>query len=172
MSKVSESTINFTVFEGGTQYYGMAKAKLPSISNIMQEIEGAGIAGKYESSILGHINAMTLGLNFRNPTEDAITLMEPREHTIELRVPVQELNRVSGRKLVTAFKHVFILTPKTLDLGEVAPAAAGNPSGEYAVRYWAIFIDGKNVLEIDMLNFIYKVNGTNYLAEVRKALGV
>lgn len=51
------------------------------------------------------------------------------------------------------------------------PAAPSNGSGEYAVRYWATYIDGKKVREVDQLNFICYVNGTDYLADVRKALG-
>ena len=47
-----------------------------------------------------------------------------------------------------------------------------NGSGEYAVRYWATYIDGKKVREVDQLNFICYVNGTDYLADVRKALGM
>ena len=54
----------------------------------------------------------------------------------------------------------------------VAPAAPSNGSGEYAVRYWATYIDGKKVREVDQLNFICYVNGTDYLADVRKALGM
>ena len=56
--------------------------------------------------------------------------------------------------------------------GSVAPAAPSNGSGEYAVRYWATYIDGKKVREVDQLNFICYVNGTDYLADVRKALGM
>ena len=34
------------------------------------------------------------------------------------------------------------------------------------------YIDGKKVREVDQLNFICYVNGTDYLADVRKALGM
>ena len=40
-----------------------------------------------------------------------------------------------------------------------------------AVRYWATYLDGKKVRELDPLNFICYINGTDYLAAVRKALG-
>ena len=44
-------------------------------------------------------------------------------------------------------------------------------SGEYAVSYYALYLDGKKVVEIDQLNFIYYINGKDYLEDVRKALG-
>ncbi len=62
--------------------------------------------------------------------------------------------------------------PRATRAAPLPPAAPSNGSGEYAVRYWATYIDGKKVREVDQLNFICYVNGTDYLADVRKALGM
>jgi hypothetical protein len=134
-------------------------------------LQGAGISGTFESVILGHLEAMTLTLNFRTLVRDAIKLLEPRDHQIDLRVAQQDKDTVSGQTVVTALKHVFVCKPKMLNPGTVAPATPADASGEYAVTYWATFINGVRTLEIDILNFIYFVNGTDYLAEVRAALG-
>ena len=77
-----------------------------------------------------------------------------------------------GKVVVRAVKHILVVIPKSDKGGSVAPAAPSNGSGEYAVRYWATYIDGKKVREVDQLNFICYVNGTDYLADVRKALGM
>ena len=171
MSKINETIINFQVYENSTEYYGMAEVALPEISNITNEVKGAGISGTFESVVLGHLEAMTLTLNFRTLVKDAIALLEPRDHQIDLRVAQQDKDTVSGQTKVVAVKHVFVVKPKKLNPGKVAPASPADASGEYAVTYWATFIDGKKSLEIDILNFIYYVNGTDYLADVRKALG-
>ena len=39
------------------------------------------------------------------------------------------------------------------------------------MRYWKTWLNGKEVREVDPMNMIYKVNGVDYLADVRKALG-
>ncbi len=171
MSKINESVINFQVYENATEYYGMAEVTLPEISNITSEVKGAGISGTFESVILGHLEAMTLTLNFRTLVKDAIALLEPRDHQIDLRVAQQDKDTVSGQTKVVAMKHVLLVKPKKLSPGKVAPASPADASGEYGVTYWATFIDGVKTLEIDILNFIYFVNGTDYLADVRKALG-
>ena len=72
---------------------------------------------------------------------------------------------------VRAIKHILVVIPKTHTPGTVAPATPENGTGEFAVRYWATYIDGKKVREIDPLNFICLIDGTDYLADVRKALG-
>jgi P2 family phage contractile tail tube protein len=170
-SRIDEAIINFMVYENATEYYGMAEVTLPEISNITEEVKGAGISGTYESVILGHLEAMTLTLNFRTLVQSAVALLEPRDHQIDLRVAQQGKDTNSTGLKVTPVKHVLVVKPKKLNPGKVAPAAAAEASGEYAVTYWATFIDGKKVLEIDILNFIYFVNGFDYLAKVKKALG-
>lgn len=171
MARINESVINFQVYEDATEYYGMAEVTLPEISNITNEVKGAGISGTFESVVLGHLEAMSLTLSFRTLVKDAITLHEPRDHQIDLRVAQQDKDTVTGQTKVVALKHIFVVKPKKLSPGKVAPASPGDASGEYAVTYWATFIDGQKTLEIDILNFIYFVNGTDYLADVRKALG-
>ena len=171
MAKVDETVIGFAVYEDATEYYGMSEVTLPEISNLTEEISGAGMGGKVEAVILGAIEAMTTILNFRTVTKNAIKLHEPREHKIDLRVAQQNKNTTKGVTEVGRVKHLLTLTPKKLNPGKVATASAAEVSGEYATTYFATYIDGKKMLEIDPLNYIYFVNGKDWLADVRKALG-
>lgn len=168
---MDQSVINFAVYEDSVEMLGMAKATLPDLTWLTQNISGAGIGGNVEAVILGHSDAMTLGLNFRTTSEHAIKLSEPRRHNIDLRIAQQGEDTVAGKVKVQPVKHIFVVIPKTDKGGSVAPAASTDGSGEYAVRYWATYIDGKKVREIDPLNYICIINGIDYLADVRKALG-
>lgn len=171
MPKIDESVINFAVYEDSVEYVGMAKASLPDLTALTQNISGAGIAGNVEAVILGHFDTMTLALDFRTTTEQAIRLSEPRRHTIDLRVAQQVEDTVAGAVKVQAVKHLFVVIPKRDVGGSIAPAAPTDASGEYAVRYWATYIDGVKKREIDPLNFICFVNGVDYLADVKRVLG-
>ncbi|MCM1059668.1 MAG: phage major tail tube protein [Eubacterium sp.] len=171
MPKVDETVINFAVYEEGTEFLGMAEVSLPELSYIINEVKGAGINGTFESVALGHVEAMTITLNFRTLVKSAVKLSEPRNHQIDLRIAQQSTENVSGNTGVTKVKHVFIVRPKKLAPGKVAPASPADASGEYAATYWATWIDGEKVVEIDILNFKCEINGVDYLADVRKALG-
>lgn len=168
---MDQSVINFAIYEDGSEYLGMASVALPDLNALTQSVSGAGIAGNVDAVILGHFEAMSMTLNFRTMTEQSIKLSEPRRHNIDLRVAQQEEDPVSGTVGAVAVKHVLVVVPKSDKGGSVAPASPSNGSGEYAVRYWKTYIDGKKVREIDPLNFICEINGTDYLADVRKALG-
>ena len=168
---MDQSVINFAVYEDSTEFVGLAKVTLPDLTALTQSISGAGIAGNIESVQLGHFEAMTLGLSFRNTTKQVIRLAEPRRHNIDLRIAQQDENTVKGAVETRSVKHVFVVIPKSTKGGTVAPASPTDGSGEYTVRYWANYIDGQKVMEIDPMNFICYINGVDYLADVRKALG-
>ena len=171
MPKFDESVINFAVYEDGVDHLGIASATLPNLAAIIQTVSGAGIPGNVEAPVLGHYDAMTLGLNFRTTTEQGVRLSEPRRHNIDLRAAQQIEDTVSGTIKVQNIKHIMVVIPKTETGGSIAPASPTNGSGEYSVRYWATYIDGTRVREIDPLNFICYFNGTDYLADGRTALG-
>jgi len=169
--KVENGVTNFAVYEDATQYYGMAEVTLPEITALTEEVKGAGISGTFNGAYVGHLEAMTLTLNFRSVTKDAIKLLEPRNHQIDLRVAQQKWNSEAGKFEHTRVKHILMVTPTKFVPGKLAPASPAEASGEYGATYFATYIDGVKTLEIDILNFIYYVNGTDYLADVRKALG-
>ena len=171
MPNFDESVINFAVYEDSVEYVGMAGVTLPNLAAIVQTLSGAGIAGNVEVPVLGHYDVLSLTLNFRTTTEHSVRLSEPRRHNIDLRMAQQIEDTVAGEVKVQSIKHVLVVVPKTDTGGTIAPAAPTNGSGEYSVRYWATDIDGAKVREIDPLNFICEVNGVDYLADVRKAIG-
>ena len=171
MAKVDELVINYALYEDATEYMGTTEVTLPDLEYLSEEMNGAGIAGNVEEIIIGHLNAMTTTLNFRTVTNAAVKLMEPRVHKIDLRVAQQQMNMRTSETGVMSVKHIMKIKPKKTALGKVAAASTADVSGEYAVSYYAMYLDGKKATEIDPLNFICTINGKDYLADVRKALG-
>ncbi len=171
MAKIDELVINFAVYEDATEYLGMAEATLPDLEFLTEKMSGAGIGGNVEEIIIGHLSAMTTTLNFRTVCKSAVRLLEPRVHKLDLRVAQQQMNNRTSETEVATVKHIMKVKPKKTTLGKVAAASTADVSGEYAVSYYAMYLDGKKNTEIDPLNFICIINGYDYLAAVRKALG-
>ncbi len=171
MAKVDELVINYALYEDATEYMGTTEVTLPDLEYMTEELSGAGIAGNVEETIIGHLNAMTTTFNFRTVTKSAVKLMEPRVHKIDLRVAQQRMNMRTSANEVSKVKHIMKIKPKKTALGKVAAASTADVSGEYAVSYYAMYIEGKKMTEIDPLNFICEINGVDYLKDVRKALG-
>ena len=163
--------ISYTVYEDAIEKLGVTEATLTDLEYMSETLSGAGIGGEIEEVLIGMMSAMTTTLNFRNVCPAAVSLAEPRTHKIDLRVAQQVTDSKTGDTKVVSVKHILKLKPKKTSMGKVATASAGELSGDYATSYFKTTYNGKTVTEIDPLNFICIINGTDYLAEVRKALG-
>ena len=138
-----------------------------------ETIKGAGIAGEIDSPTLGHFGSMTLTLNWRTITADnAGILLEPKAHSFDLRAAQQQYDAGSGAYGISPAKVVVKATPKTTNLGKLEVGTMTDTSSEFEVSYIKITVDNKEILELDKLNFIYKVNGTDYMSDARTALGI
>ena len=166
-----EAYIDFEVYEDATNLIGVAQATLPDISFLSQQITGAGISGNIDAVLIGMIDAMTLAMNFRSATDSATRLLSPTKHNLDLRVAEQYWDTVGAGKGIQADKYVMLVVPKSLKPGVVAPASAADVSGEYSVQYYAANRDGEQLWEIDPWNYVCTINGVDYMADVRKALG-
>ncbi len=169
--KRTEAYIDFTVYRNSRELLGVAKATLPDIKFLTQTISGAGVAGNTEAVLKGMMDTMTLRLDFLSATDAAVNLIAPVKHNIDLRVAEQQWNKVAARSEVVATKYVMVVIPKTLTVGGVAPASPADASGEYAIYYYAAYKGKKQLWELDPYNYICKINGVDYMKEVRSALG-
>lgn len=171
MNKQPQAIIDFEVYENAVNMVGVAKATLPDIAYLTQVITGAGIGGNVEAVLVGMMEAMTLTLNFRSATGDATKLLRPEAHQIDLRVAEQDWDTVKVNREILATKYVMVVMPKNTKPGNVAPASAADASGEYSVYRYAAYKDGKTLWEIDPYNYVCVIDGVDYMAEIRKALG-
>ena len=151
MPKVDQLVNNFAVYEDAVDYIGIAEVEFPELAWLVEEIKGAGLS--------------------RTVTPAAVKMNEPRIHNLDCRVSQQGYNSNQGQHKQESLKHILRTMPKKLAVGKAAVASPADASGEHAVYYYAIYRDGKKETEIDPVNFICLINGVDYLAEVRKALG-
>lgn len=171
MAKVDEFVVSYAMYENGTEYMGTTEVTLPDLEFMTEELSGAGIAGTVEEVITGNMSAMTTTFNFRTVGKWTTKLLEPRVHNIDLRVAQQNMETKDGTTSVSSVKHIMKIKPKKTTLGKVSAASTADASGEYSVLYYALYVDGVKITEVDPLNFICIINGKDYLQEVRKALG-
>ncbi|MCD8052259.1 MAG: phage major tail tube protein [Clostridiales bacterium] len=170
MAKIDVGVINYQLFEGSTEYVGITEADLPSLEFMTATVTGAGIAGEFEVILIGQMKAMEITLKHTVLTAQAINLSTPETHTWELR-EVQQSLTAGGVLTPTGVKHIFKVLPKQMEGGTLKPQSTSDPSTVASVLYWAEYRDGEKVMELDPLNNICFINGTDYLASVRSALG-
>lgn len=172
LQTIDEKLIAFSVFLNGNIPLGVADVQLPKLSNLSDSFTGAGIAGEINSIMDGHYGPLLLTLTWRTtPTDEAVQLLIPQSHLIEFRSSIQVLDKKDstygkvGKKITVRAKN------KDLDLGKAQVASAMDGSTEMECTYLKIENEGKKILELDKYNYIFSVNGTDFLATVRSQLG-
>jgi len=167
-----ENMINYMVYLDGDVLIGTANVDLPSFDALTEKVKGAGIAGEVEAPIIGHYDILTLGIQWRTITAEAISLIAPVAHALDFRGSQQVYDSSSGSYSTVPVKVVVRAMPKKTSLGKMVVAGQTDTKNEFEVSYIKVYIDGDETLELDKYNFIFSVNGEDYLADVRNDLGL
>lgn len=171
MSQQPAVYINLEIYEDGRNLLGVAKVQLPSITYPCVTISGAGMMGNMEVPLYGMVDNMTMSIDFLTTTEEAVRLAAPTKHQLDMRVAEEFWEVETAEVDIWADKFVVICRPKEIAPGTVAPMATPDTKGTFAVYYYAAYKDGKQLWEIDKRNMKCVINGVDYMAPVRKALG-
>ncbi len=161
---------HFNVFTQGQSYIGLVESiKLPKLSKKMEAWRGGGMLGEVEID-LGlekleleqEIGGFCLDAykQFGVTTIDGVMLRFAGSYQRD------DTGAVQAVEVVVRGRH------KEIDPGDSKSGDKGKTVVKSALTYYKLTVDGKEVLEIDILSFIYKVDGNDVLAEHRKAIGL
>ncbi|MCM0759608.1 phage major tail tube protein [Sporomusa sphaeroides DSM 2875] len=171
MNRIPEKLINFRAYENGTNFVGLVDAELPKLEAMTETVKGAGIAGEYDSPVIGHYQSMELSLSWRTPTPKSLSLAAPKVHQLDLRGAIQVHDAANGTYRAVPLRVTVNGIPKSTEPGKLEVGSPTDSSNTLEVTYYKVWYDGKEYIEIDKLNFICKIDGVDYLAAVRLALG-
>lgn len=169
---ITQKMINYRVYDNGNDLLGMADVQLPSIEYLSESIKGAGIAGEFDAPTMGHFAPMALTINWRTIDKEQLALSGISGKKLDLRAAIQAYNASTGEYVIKALRVVVIGTPKKADLGKLVVAGTSDASTELSVSYLKVELDGVKLIEIDIFNYIGFIDGKDWLADVKKALGL
>lgn len=169
---VPEKLINYRVYLNGDDMLGTSDVTLPTLEAMTETVKGAGIAGEIESPVMGHFSSMEIELNWRTLEKSNVLLASPTGVHLDLRGAQQVYDSGSGTFISRPVKVVVRGVPKSTELGKLEVGATTDTKNTIEVNYIKITVDQDTILEIDKYNYICNINGTDYLAAVREALGL
>lgn len=172
MNPIPNTTNNFRVYLAGRGLLGIATVVLPNIQNMTDDLKGSGIFGTLTLPVAAHVQAMTLTINWHTFIGDVAVCFAQEKLQLELYTAIQAQDMQRGKLVFKQFKCVIRGMPTSMNLGTLDPGVKSTPANEWAVEYIKAWYDGAEVFEIDPLNGIYTVNGIDYGADIRTALGM
>lgn len=172
MQDTLEQVINYEVFINGGRCLGTGSVELPELTYLTQDIKGAGIAGNYSAPTLGHLDSLELKLTFRALYENPIALMEQKAVTLSLRGAVQQYDSANGTLKPLPVRIDARGRIKGGAMGKLEPSELMDTEITFECDVISVKVNNIEYFMHDKLNFVNRVNGQDYLASVRLALGI
>ena len=172
MSVMTEVVVNYELFHNATRYLGSAEIELPDLEFQTADVSGAGIAGSFEAPVQGHTQSLELKIKWRTLTTRPLELMRHGAISLQARAAVQNYDTTGGDVAIRPLKIDMKGRTKGATLGSLKPAEQMENETTLELSYIKITYNNKTTVEIDKMNYIYKVNGWDYLKDVRSALGL
>lgn len=161
---------NWNMYTGGNKLMGIgAELTLPNFEAITETISGAGILGEFESAVPGAFKSLALEIPYRTIDREMFALASSGGSVpLTFRGSQQVYDPASGANVAQGVRIETRGPCKGIDPGK---AAQGKPTeGKFTqeILFIAIYLDDAEVLCLDKLNFVYRVNGVDMLADIRK----
>ena len=163
---------NLNMFNDGNNYLGVVKSvTLPPLGRKMEAYRGGGMNGPVKVDLgmsddgiqfewktggldlislrqFGAVNASSVALRFSGPYQQ------------------DDTGEVSNVEVVVRGRH------ETIEMGDAQPGEDTEHSMTTTCSYYKLTVDGEEIIEIDLLNFVEKVNGVDMLEKHRTAMGI
>lgn len=160
---------NMNLYNEGNAYLGqIAELTPPKVSHTMEDWRGGGMLGAVK---IDHgLEALEFEWTIGGFSSQVIGQMGITQiDGVLLRAlggfQAEDTGAVSSVELVMRGRH------QELDLGNWKPGEDTEKKVKTVLTYYKVIVDGSELLDIDMIAGIYRVNGVDRYADIRAAIG-
>jgi P2 family phage contractile tail tube protein len=163
---------NLNLFNDGHSYLGVSKTvTLPSLGRKMEGYRGGGMNGPVKADL--GFSDDGIQLEWKTGGLDLISLRQfgmVKASGVLLRFTgafqQDDTEEMSNVEIVVRGRH------ETIEMGEAQAGEDTEHAMTTTCSYYKLTVDGDDIIEIDLLNFIEKINGVDMLEKQRVALGI
>lgn len=169
MSVIPTKVYDYTVYDENEKLLGITgEVTLPTLEATTSTLSGAGMLGEVEAVNIGHFGSTSVELTMKTLFQKSFDFLTYSGKSLILRAAQESVNNgVIGHR---ALKITMKWSPKGLDLGKLATGAQTESKNTLEVFYIKIEENGKELLELDKFNYVYRVNGVDQLSAIKKML--
>lgn len=173
VNKVPEMVTDAKVYwEGADTMIGVANIDLPELSSMTTSITGVGLAGEIDAPVKGHFQSMELTINWRTPHVTALQMSGGKPVNLEIWANIQNMDGGKNEYDDDCLRIVARGRAKSYAPGTLETGNTTDSSNTIEVHYYKVEYEGKTIVEIDKYNYKAIVNGVDFLAQVRKNIGM
>ena len=163
---------HLNLFNDGNSYLGVAKSiTLPVLGRKLESYRGGGMEGPVKIDLGYSDDGLQLewtlgGWDLIAVRQFGATKADGAALRFTGSVQRDDTGEVSAVEIVARGRH------EEIDFGDAEPGEDTEHKITTTLTYYKLTVDGEVLVEIDLLNFVYIVNGKDLLAAHRKALGI
>lgn len=173
MSKRPEQTVAYRIYHKGSDFLGVATIELPQVQQMTETLSGSGIAGEIENPTIGITQSMTAKLSFTSITQEVFKALNWTETALwECYTALQVSDDATSVRDSVPYQINFLGRAKSFPLGSLEQGKKHGNEVEMEITRLEVLLEGKEKLLIDKLAFIYRVDGTDLLQQVRSQTGM
>ncbi|BAA36250.1 phage major tail tube protein [Pseudomonas aeruginosa] len=163
---------NMNLFNDGGSYQGVVKScTLPPLARKMEAFRGGGMNGPVKADLgfdddgiqfewtLGGLDLTALK-QYGAVSANGVMLRFAGSFQQD------DTGEVTSVEIVVRGRH------ETIEMGDAQPGEDTEHKITTTCSYYKLVVNGEEVIEIDLLNFVEKVNGKDLLEAQRKAIGL
>ena len=156
---IPEKINDYNAYLDGTKMIGVAASvSLPPVKMKTSTVSGVGVNGELDSPTIGQFESMEQEIQFNTLYSSAMDALSPLTNVnLTLRAAQQVYDKTGGY----AFKGLRVVEMgrvKSFEPGKVEKGEAMEAKVILELTYLMIEVDGNQLLEVDKLNGVYKVN--------------
>jgi len=161
---------NFNLFNNGNSYMGVAEeVKLPKLKRKMDDYRGGGMNGPIK------IDLGQEGLEIEFDCGGFMAQVFEQYGTCKVDGVMLRFAGAYQRDDTCAVQAVEVVVRgrhEELDPGNAKGGDKGKLTVKSTLSYYKLSVDGKVLIEIDLINMVEIVNGKDILIDQRKAIGL
>lgn len=135
------------------------EVQLPDFETITATISGAGLPGSIDMPVVGQFNSMNIDIPFYNISSNTLDFVEGGTASLTLRGASQNADdstgAISAEKVVANIKGMITKFAP----GKIKKAEGTASSVSLALTYIKITVGSKDVIELNKLTGLFKING-------------
>ncbi len=163
--------INAAVFVDGESFIGRAEeVDLPKVKFKFSDTKGLGLYG--EAELPSGLDKMEARIKFNSlyPSFTALAANPFKLRTVIVRASQQvwDQNGVSREAPIKAEMRGFF---REWDTGNIKGGESAEAEATLSVIYYKLEADGNEIVEVDVFNNIYKVEGQDILQQFKQNIG-
>jgi len=172
MALTISKVFDANVYVNNASKHGQAsEITCPNVEAVMNEYNSLGMLGTLE--LPAGFSAMEATFTWTYPDNDAQIAFANPFKAVDVMVRSSKAVYENGGLVEEQPVAIFMRgLPKQHQGGSFAGKDAVNPESAVAVNYYKLEVDGEEIIEVDVINNIFKVDGEDVLAKRKLNLGI